>query len=229
MSKIISKDAAGKTRPWLPPEVKDRAPKDVAQLLSSTVQQRREEVETLAAREAAQQDGFKRGYEEGQHAAREEIEQLKQRLENVLRALEKPLQAIDDQVRAELVALALAVARQILRREIKADPNHLIGLIREAVKQLPSQTQSLVIHLNPEDAETIRKTIHEVDDKQHWRVIDDPGLHQGECQIHTETSFIDAGIDALIARLSAELLGGHREADASSSESVSSNEQRRNR
>lgn len=215
MSKIIPENEAGHTTPWLLPQV-GSADQDAPSFIASTSHARRQDINTLAIHESAQQEGFRAGYDEGHRAATNEIQSLKQRLESVVTSLEKPFDAINEQVRTELLELALAVAKQILRREIKTDPNHIIGLIREAVKQLPSNTQSILVHLHPDDASTIRETIQDTDHAQHWKIIDDPGLNQGDCQIHTEASFVDASVDALIARLAVEILGGHRDSDETS-------------
>lgn len=214
LSKIIPEGKTGRTTPWLLPAVGDSSV-DTPKFISASTQELKQDIDTLAIREAAQQEGFREGYEEGQRAATHEVQALKQRLESAVGSLQKPTELINEQVRTELLELALAVAKQILRREIKTDPNHIIGLIREAVKQLPSNTQSILVHLHPGDAETVRETIRDTDHAQHWNIIDDPGLNQGDCQIHTEASFVDASVDALIARLAVDLLGGHRDSDES--------------
>lgn len=214
MSKIIPEDKTGSATPWLLPAVGTASAESPA-FISASTRERRQDVDSLAINEAAQKEGFAQGYEEGQRAATSEIQNLKHRLESAVSSLQKPMGMLSEQVRTELLELALAVAKQILRREIKTDPNHIIGLIREAVQQLPANTQKILVHLHPDDAETIRETISDTDHAQHWKIVDDPGLHQGDCQIHTEASFVDASVDALITRLAVELLGGHRGEDDS--------------
>ncbi len=211
MSRIISADKAGKGQPWLTSRTKPAA--SGSDFVPASFTSSRADINALAIREAAQQEGFREGYEEGQQAARGEIAALQARLEASLEFIANPVGQLDQQIERELVELALAVARQILRREIKTDPKHLVGLIREAVKQLPSNSQKITIHLWPDDAQILRELLHESDKEQHWQIIDDPALKQGDCTIHTDSSFIDASVDALISRLAVDMLGGHRNGD----------------
>ncbi|MGF1643652.1 MAG: flagellar assembly protein FliH [Thiotrichales bacterium] len=172
-------------------------------------------LEALSIREQAHREGFNEGYEEGMQAARAETTAVTARLRELLSFLERPVEALDHRVEEEMLELALAVSKQILRREIRTDPRHIIGLIREAIKQLPANLQDISVHLHPDDASVIREALHEHPGKRRWKIVDDPGVSKGDCKITTETSYVDAGIDGLIARLAAELLGGHRTSDGS--------------
>ena len=79
----------------------------------------------------------------------------------------------------------------------------------------------LIDYLQPH---ILRETLHEHKTKHHWNIIDDPGILQGDCQIQSESSFIDASIDALIARIAVEMIGGQRHSDSSDEERNSSSE-----
>ncbi len=221
MSKVIPAQHAKPARRWPLPRVGGGAgahPLDpAASNLSAALHPETYDaaVEALAIREQAHREGFNEGYEEGLQAARAETTSLISRLNNLLAFLERPVEALEHRVEQELLELALAVARQILRREIRTDPRHIIGLIREAIQQLPANLQDISVHLHPDDASVIRDTLNEHAGKRRWKIIDDPGLSKGECKITTDSSFIDAGVDGLIARLAADLLGGHRTSDLS--------------
>lgn len=210
-SKIISRENAENARRWRMPDMGSAGSKENEGFFS--IEPAPTELETLAIHEAAQREGFKEGYEEGRQAASGETSTLRARLEWALDFLQRPLSELHDEVEHELLELSLAIAKQVLRREIKSDPRHIIGIIREAVKQLPSSNREIAVHLHPDDAHTIRETLHEHETKHHWNIIDDPGVSQGDCRIHAGNSFIDASIDALIARLSVEMLGGNRHND----------------
>lgn len=212
MSRIIRGNKAASGQPWQPPSLAGQKESENS-FVPSSYGASSPEVDALAIREAAQREGFREGYEEGQQAARAEIARLQEKLEASLAFVANPVAQIDRQVETELLELALAVARQILRREIKTDPKHLMGLIREAIQQLPSNTQKIMIHLCPDDARVLREMLQENEHEQHWQIIDDPALKQGDCKIHTDASFVDASVDALISRLATELLGGHRDSD----------------
>ena len=221
MSKIIPRDQAGRFRRWTPPDVDGAAPERPT-FITSTARAQRSDVELLAAREQAQREGFREGYEEGLQAAQSELTTLRESLRRTLAFLARPAEYLEAQIEEELLALALAVARQILRREIQTDPRHLIGLIRHAVRQLPATQTTIHIHLHPDDARVVRPVLHEDEAHAQWDIVDDPAVARGDCEVTTDSSHIDAGIDALVARLSAELLGGQRRADRPAPEAEAS-------
>lgn len=159
------------------------------------------------------EDGYKKGYEEGRKQTSGSHDVEKKQLHDIVQAMSNPLEQLNESVEAELVELALAVAKMILRREIAEDQRHIVGLIREAVKQLPSATVSIRVHLHPDDARVVTEALAETGKTAHWQIDEDPAMRRGDCQIHTENSFIDAGIDGLIARLAADMIGNQRSTD----------------
>ena len=228
LSKIISRENAENAQRWRIPDMSNAMPKQPPKF--TPVTSLPSDLEILTTREKAQSEGFeaghekgfKQGKEEGHQAATEELSKLKELLSSTLNFLQHPLEESQQEVEQELLALSLGIAKQILRREIKTDPRHIIGIIREAVKQLPSSNREITVHLQPDDAHTLRETLHKHKTKHHWNIIDDPGISQGDCQIQSESSFIDASIDALIARIAVEMIGGDRHNDPSSEDRNSS-------
>ena len=218
LSKIVSRENIEHAQRWRIPDMSSAMPEPSA-FTPGTLPP--SDLEILTTHENAQREGFKAGYEkgfkqgkeEGRQTATEEISKLKVLLSSTLDFLCRPLEASQDEVEQELLALSLGIAKQILRREIKTDPRHLIGIIREAVKQLPASHREITVHLQPDDARTLRETLHEHKTKHHWNIIDDPGILQGDCQIQSESSFIDASIDALIGRIAVNIMGGQRHND----------------
>lgn len=158
--------------------------------------------------------GFQKGYADGLARAESELTLMQQQLKTTLTLLHNPLEKIDAQVEHELLELSLEIARQILRREIKANPRHLIGLIRDAVKQLPSSIKDINLHLHPEEAETVRTTLEKHQSDEQWHVVSDPTVANGDCHLRADSSFVHVGIDALIGQLAAEYLGDNRSENA---------------
>ncbi len=71
--------------------------------------------------------------------------------------LAKPFDELDAEVERELLTLAMALARQIVRRELKTDPTQIIGIIREAIAALPVAARDVRVHLHPEDAAVVQQ------------------------------------------------------------------------
>ncbi|MFN6961393.1 MAG: FliH/SctL family protein, partial [Rhodocyclaceae bacterium] len=84
---------------------------------------------------AGYQDGMKQGYQAGQAAVRTEAE----RIGRAAAQLDEALKEFDQQVADELVALAIEIARQVVRHEVTTRPETIVGVVSEALAQLPHQ------------------------------------------------------------------------------------------
>ena len=158
-----------------------------------------------------------RGYEAGLAAGRTEIQRQSselatriQRLDAVLGALAKPLAQLDEQVYEQLTRLALAVGKQLARRELNADPTQVIALIREAVGQLPLSVRDVRVHLHPEDAAVAREHLAAPAQERAWSIVEDPTQSRGGCVVRTDSSQIDARFETRVQALLVSLLGEER-------------------
>jgi len=64
-------------------------------------------------------------------------------------------------VQRQLVWLAGGIARHIVRRELKTQPDEIVAVIRETVALLPMTARDIRVHLNPEDAKLVRSRMVE--------------------------------------------------------------------
>lgn len=164
------------------------------------------------------EEGKKQGFEEGSRLGYEENLHLlqKQTAELVLlmETLNEPFQRLDDEVEDELVKLAIAIASQIIRREIKHDPGEIVAVIRDAIKVLPLASQKITLTLHPEDAELVRSALKLDDSLPPWRLLENPLISRGGCTVDTETSHVDATVENRLAAVVATVLGGDRQQDA---------------
>jgi flagellar assembly protein FliH len=193
---------------------------DLPAVSGQTVQARRagktvgelEEVERRAYQEA-----YAKGHEAGLAAARAEtqqtINQLKQqsaRLDSTLGTLSRPLQDMDAQVEQQLVHLALTVARQLVRRELRIEPAQVIAIIRETVALLPAATRDVRVHLHPEDAAIVREKLATPTAERAWTIVEDPVMTRGGCRVTTDTAQIDARLETRINTVISTILGDER-------------------
>lgn len=165
--------------------------------------------------QAVQQRAWDKGFEQGRAAGLEagtrELAARIAAIETILDALARPLEDLDHRVEAELLALVQAVARQLVRREMRQDPGHLIGVIREGLAALPLASGDVVVRLHPEDAEAIRERLADPAGDRAWRLETDPLLERGGCLITSARSTIDARLDARLSRVIARLLEDERD------------------
>jgi flagellar assembly protein FliH len=162
----------------------------------------------------AYQEAFEQGLTEGREAGRLEVRAQIERLAAMFHDLARPFEILDQDVERELLSLAMALARQIVRRELKADPTQIIGIIRDAIAALPVAARDVRVHLHPEDAAIVAQHLAPTQSQRAWTIVEDPVMARGGCQITSATSRIDARLETRLAAILSELLGTERQAAA---------------
>jgi flagellar assembly protein FliH len=187
----------------------------VPNMESPPAQQKMATVGGLADLQAeAHKEAFEQGLAEGREAGHAEVRAQVERLAGMFYDLAKPFDVLDAEVERELLTLAMALARQIVRRELKTDPTQIIGIIREAIAALPVATREVRVQLHPEDAAVVKQHLSPTENERAWTIIEDPVMARGGCQITTSTSRIDARLETRLGSILSDLLGTERQATA---------------
>lgn len=168
-----------------------------------------------AAWEEGFSNGSSAGYADGTQRAQADISQRAAVLDGLLSNLSAPLARLDHELVESVAELALLIARHLVRRELKATPGEVVGVVRETLKHLPVATRGTAIHLNPEDVDIVRQALGLGDEAGSWRLEPDPLITRGGCVVETETSRIDASVESRLAAIASKMFGGERESDRS--------------
>jgi len=174
-----------------------------------------------ALQKQAQQEGYTAGFEQGKtaghkaglEAAQNDVSQRLAYLGQILTTLNAPLENLDVEIENDLVSLVTSVARQVIRRELKTEPEHVIGAVRAALAVLPVNDRKITIILHPQDTELVQKGLSLDEDDAKWRWVDDPTMHRGGCRIETANTLIDASVEARLESVINTSLGGERTDD----------------
>jgi flagellar assembly protein FliH len=173
------------------------------------------EIEDVERR--AYEEAFAKGREAGLAAAKlESDKQLKalkaqvERMEAAIGHLAQPLAQVDAEVEQQLLTLALTIARQLVRRELKADPAQVIAIVRETVALLPAAARDVRVHLHPEDAAVVRERLAAPTADRAWTIVEDPVMTRGGCKVTTDTAVIDARVETRLNEVIAAMLGEER-------------------
>jgi len=158
-------------------------------------------------------EAYAEGLEAGRKAGEDEIARRAEALDGILAALAEPLQDVDEEVVAQLVDLSIVLLKQLFRREIEAEPKHVIGVVREAIKALPAARRNVRVLLHPDDARLVLETLSPTDGECAWTVVEDPLVNRGGCRVVTDNSSIDATAEARLQSVISTLLGDQRAAE----------------
>lgn len=140
----------------------------------------------------AREEGFAVGCQEGKR----ETETLVASLKTVMDSLTREVAQFDQTVAHDLLALSLEVARQMVRQALKARPEIVIAVVREAVDNLPAFVQPVHLILHPADAELVRTHVGEQLSHSDWKLHEDARVERGGCKVESAGSQIDATLAA---------------------------------
>ncbi len=161
----------------------------------------------------AYDEAWKKGHAEGVAAGSDAVEQRAARYDELLRALAEPFDRLDESVEKQLVELSIAIVKQLFRREIKVNPSHVIGVVREAIQLLPIASRNVQVHLHPDDATLVRESLSPAEGEPAWSIVEDPLISHGGCHITTDSSQIDATAEARLQAVINKILGDERAGD----------------
>ena len=166
-----------------------------------------EEIEAM--REAARQDGFAQGLQEGReqgYADGAEAGQIEsaaelENMRSVAATFGDAVAAADETIAADVLELALRLARGMVRTAFDVRPELIVPVVREAIGYLPVLQQPALLSLHPEDALIVRQGMADELTKGGWRIIEDAGIARGGCKVETASNQIDAQAQARWHRL----------------------------
>ncbi|MGI9235291.1 MAG: FliH/SctL family protein [Woeseiaceae bacterium] len=158
----------------------------------------------------AYEEAWQSGHAEGLAAGDAAIRARAARFDELLLALGKPFDRLDDSVESQLVDVAIGIVKQLFRREIKVNPSHVIGVVREAIQLLPVASRNVQVHLHPDDAALVRETLSPAEGEPAWTLVEDPLTAPGGCRVTTDNSQIDATTEARLQAVINAALGDER-------------------
>lgn len=165
------------------------------------------EAELEAERQQMAEAAYAQGYEDGRREG--EIGEAA-RLRNALAAMEGALADLyanearwTGAIEENVAALATAIARQIIDRELKSDAGVVAGLVKRALTEFPLD-QPVRVRINPADLAALSS--HGADGEPiggnrevSWQA--DPQLAPGGCVLEGRDRIVDGRVDAALERV----------------------------
>lgn len=153
--------------------------------------------ESNAIREMSSREGFEYGIENSQ----EQIDALNQVLVQLLEAKEESMRlAMND-----IAQMALTVAERLIQQEVAADPEIVLNVTAETIKEMGKSHKSILIKVNSIDVDLVKENIPSIypygDSKTNIVVVHEDSISPGSCIVETNTGLIDASFSTQLAIL----------------------------
>ena len=147
---------------------------------------------------------YQKGFQEGQVAARKElqgqVDTMAARLARTIEELSGMRQRFRHEAEEEVVALAIAIARRILHRELTVAPEALAGLLKAALEKIEAREVHRV-RIRPEDLPLVQQHLDQMGLPQRVELIADPGLERGAIILDSSRGALDASVETQLAEI----------------------------
>jgi flagellar assembly protein FliH len=171
---------------------------DEGALLRSQVAQLQQQGEQRVRE--AQAAGMREGEAAGRARAMSEVQPVLERLARSIEEIGGLRARLRAEAEADLVQLALAIARRILRREMAVDPDALRGLILGAMARLQGQEIARV-WIHPSHAAALTNCLRQNLNAERIEVISDPSREPGSVIFETPRGNLDAGVESQLQEI----------------------------
>lgn len=150
---------------------------------------------------ASYDDGYARGYAEGNAALHQ---QSVKELKTVFNALSARVNDFENaSLEQEVLAMSLKIAELLVQREISIDVSAMQKFVQLGLQQLPATASGpALVYLHPLDANVVRESI---DYGKEVRIVDDTALERGQCRIEAGASVVHAGVDDWLYSMAAQM------------------------
>jgi flagellar assembly protein FliH len=142
------------------------------------------------AREAA----FREGEKAGRESVSAEVRPVIARLGKSLEELAAVRGRLRRDAEADLVQLAIAIARRILHREIAVDPDALSALVKTVLDKVQSR-DVVRVSIHPDYEPQLRACFKSNPAAGHVQIEANPALSRGDLVVETTRGQLDASID----------------------------------
>jgi len=150
------------------------------------------------------QEAYQRGFREGQDAARNELEgqlgAMAARLARTIEELSGMRQRFRHEAEEEVIALAIAIARRILHRELTVAPEALVGLLKAALEKIEAREVHRV-RIRPEDLPLVQQNLDQMGLPQRVELIADAALERGAIILDSSRGALDASVETQLAEI----------------------------
>ncbi len=158
------------------------------------------EAEAAARESQARKQGVEQGRAETEKRLSAPLQQAATHLAGQIAELARMKPGLRREAEEDMVQLAIAIARRILRRELTADPSALLGIAKAALDRVDAR-EVLRVRIHPHDTDLIRQALDSRGAPPRIEVQPDQGLERGGIVIETARGNLDASVDSQLAEI----------------------------
>jgi flagellar assembly protein FliH len=144
--------------------------------------------------------GLREGEAAGHSRAAADLQPVFEKLARAIEGLAQLRPRLRRDAEADMVKLALAIARRVLRRELVVDPDALHGLVLGALEKLQGQ-EICRVKVHPSHAENVRAALQQSHAGSTVEIVADSSCAIGGIIFETARGNLDASVDSQLQEI----------------------------
>jgi len=161
------------------------------------------------ARHDGYQDGYRNGLAALESYKQTQSAQMAAHMSDQIGALandfHQRLEALEQQLAGRIAGVALELARQVVRTELKIQPELVVDVAEQALGALLASARQVIVRLHPDDHALALPQLSEMLSARGARMVPDATLNRGGCVVESDIAVIDAAIEARWDRAAAAM------------------------
>ncbi len=145
-----------------------------------------------ATRQQAYQDGYRDGLAALEGFKQTHARQLSAQIGALVQSIGTQLDGLQQAMAEALAQSATNLARQMVRAELNSRPELVARLAGEALDTLLLSARHVTVRVHPDDLPIVQEGAAEVLSARGARLIADPAIARGGCQIDSDIGAVDA-------------------------------------
>lgn len=161
------------------------------------------------ARQQGYQDGYRNGLAALESYKQTQAAQMAAYMSDQVGALASDfhhrLESLEQQLAGRIAGVALELARQVVRTELRQSPELVVEVAEQALGALLASARQVIVRLNPDDHALAQAQLSEVLAARGARLVPDASVQRGGCLVESDIAVVDATVEARWARAAAAL------------------------
>ena len=154
------------------------------------------EIEVRQARDR----GFQEGQKTGRDGATAEVQPVLERLLKSCAEVTGMRARLRRETEADVVALTMAIAKRVLRRELSVDPEAIHGVVKAALEKVQAK-EICLIRLHPDHVTHARQYFEKSGIMTGFEITSDPSLQPGGVIVETKRGNLDASVETQLKEI----------------------------
>ncbi len=161
------------------------------------------------ARQQGYQDGYRNGLAALESYKQTQAAQMAAYMSDQVGALASDfhhrLESLEQQLAGRIAGVALELARQVVRTELRQSPELVVDVAEQALGALLASARQVIVRLSPDDHARAPAQLSELLAARGARLVPDASVQRGGCIVESDIAVVDATVEARWSRAAAAL------------------------